>query len=147
MSILKIREIGDPVLRTRAKKVQEINEKTNKLIEDMIKTMKNNEGIGLAAPQIGVSQRIIVIDFQNKIKVWINPEIIFKEGFKIAEEGCLSVPDRTGLVKRAKFIKVDYLDRNGQKKTIKAEDLLARIIQHEIDHLNGVLFTDKVVQF
>jgi len=147
MSPLQIRKIGDPVLRTKAKKIDEITEKINDLIDNMFETMSSEDGIGLAAPQVGILKRIAVVDIQedNKI-VLINPEIIEEEGKAVMEEGCLSIPGETGDVIRAEKIKVKTLDRDGNEIEFKAEGLKARAIQHEIDHLDGILFLDKVVK-
>jgi peptide deformylase len=147
MSPLQIRKIGDPVLRTKAKKIDEITEKINDLIDNMFETMSSEDGIGLAAPQVGILKRIAVVDIQedNKI-VLINPEIIEEEGKAVMEEGCLSIPGETGDVIRAEKIKVKTLDRDGNEIEFKAEGLEARAIQHEIDHLDGILFIDKVVK-
>ena len=147
MSPLQIRKIGDPVLRTKAKKIDEITEKINDLIDNMFETMSSEDGIGLAAPQVGILKRIAVVDIQedNKI-VLINPEIIEEEGKAVMEEGCLSIPGETGDVIRAEKIKVKTLDRDGNEIEFKAEGLEARAIQHEIDHLDGILFLDKVVK-
>jgi peptide deformylase len=147
MSPLQIRKIGDPVLRTKAKKIDEITEKINDLIDNMFETMYAEDGIGLAAPQVGILKRIAVVDIQedNKI-VLINPEIIEEEGKAVMEEGCLSIPGETGDVIRAEKIKVRTLDRDGNEIEFKAEGLEARAIQHEIDHLDGILFIDKVVK-
>jgi peptide deformylase len=147
MSPLQIRKIGDPVLRTKAKKIDEITEKINDLIDNMFETMYSEDGIGLAAPQVGILKRIAIVDIQedNKI-VLINPEIIEEEGKAVMEEGCLSIPGETGDVIRAEKIKVKTLDRDGNEIEFKAEGLEARAIQHEIDHLDGILFIDKVVK-
>ncbi|MFW6256537.1 MAG: peptide deformylase [Bacillota bacterium] len=148
MALLNIREIGDPVLRTKAKKVEEITDKTLNLIDDMIKTMQYNDGIGLAAPQVGMSRRIIVIqeDEESEPFEMINPEITFREGKKVAEEGCLSIPEKRGLVSRAEQIKVEGLNRKNEEISYTVSGLLARVFQHEIDHLDGILFTDKLFE-
>ncbi|MGM0500102.1 MAG: peptide deformylase [Bacillota bacterium] len=147
MNLLQIRKIGDPVLRIKAKKIEEVTKKTNDLIDNMFETMYAEDGIGLAAPQIGISKRIAVVDIRedNKI-VLINPEIIAEEGKAIMEEGCLSIPGETGDVIRSQNIKVKSLDRKGNEIEFEAEGYEARAIQHEIDHLNGILFIDKVVK-
>ncbi|ADQ15005.1 peptide deformylase [Halanaerobium hydrogeniformans] len=147
MAVLKLREIGDPVLRSKAKKVDKITPKTIQLIDNMFETMYAEEGVGLAAPQVGILKRIAVIDIGegNKI-VLINPEIIEENGKMIMEEGCLSIPGRTGEVIRSKEIKVSSLNRDGEEIEIIAEGFEARAIQHEIDHLDGVLFIDKMVE-
>lgn len=141
--MLKIRKIGDPVLRSKANKVNEINEDTKELVNKMIDTMYEAEGIGLAAPQVGILQAIIIVDLGNKLYKVINPEIIHKEGKTILEEGCLSIPEENGQVIRAKKIKLKGLNLEGKEIIIEAEDLLARAFQHEIDHLEGILFVDK----
>lgn len=147
MALLKIREIGDPVLRSKAKKIDEVNKKTNDLIDNMFETMYAEEGVGLAAPQVGMLKRIAVVDIreENKI-VLINPEIIEEEGKAIMEEGCLSIPGEIGDVIRAEKIKVRSLDREGKVVEFEAEGFEARAIQHEIDHLDGVLFVDKIIK-
>lgn len=147
MAVLKLREIGDPVLRSKAKKVDKITEKTNQLIDNMFETMYAEEGVGLAAPQVGILKRIAVVDIGegNQI-VLINPEIIEEEGKMIMEEGCLSIPGRTGEVIRSKEIKLRSLNRDGEEIEFKAEGFEARAIQHEMDHLDGVLFIDKMVE-
>ena len=144
MSLLVIRKIGDPVLRTQTKEVKKITQKTKELINGMKKTMEINDGIGLAAPQVGISQRIIVLNVAEKMITMINPEIIEQKGNEIGEEGCLSIPEQRGLVKRAKKIKVQGLNLRGKSRIIEADGLLARAFQHEIDHLNGILFVDKL---
>ncbi|RCW62024.1 peptide deformylase [Halanaerobium sp. ST460_2HS_T2] len=147
MALLKVREIGDPVLRSKAKEIDKINEKTLALIDNMFDTMYEEDGVGLAAPQVGILKRIAVVDIRegNKI-VLINPEIIAEEGKAIMEEGCLSIPGETGDVIRSEKIKVRTLDRDAEMVEFEAEGFEARAIQHEIDHLNGVLFVDKIVK-
>lgn len=147
MALLKVRTLGDPVLRSKANKVEEVNEKTNKLIDNLFETMYEEDGVGLAAPQVGMLKRVAVVDIRedNPI-ILINPEIIEEEGRAIMEEGCLSIPSRTGDVIRSKKIKVRSLDREGKEIEFEAEGFEARAIQHEIDHLDGVLFIDKMVE-
>jgi len=147
MAQLDIRTIGDPVLRSKAKKINEINNKTKEFIENMVDTMYENNGIGLAAPQVGVLQRIVVIDIgEGKIIKIINPEILKRSNDKnIREEGCLSVPGKTGPVLRATEVIVKGLDVEGEEVTYNAKGLLARAFQHEIDHLQGKLFVDKII--
>jgi len=147
MNLLQIRKIGDPVLRIKAEKIDEVNKKNNDLIDNMFEIMYAEDGVGLAAPQVGISKRIAVVDIRedNKI-VLINPEIIAEEGKAIMEEGCLSIPGETGDVIRSQKITVRSLDRNGNEIKFEAEGYEARAIQHEIDHLDGVLFIDKVVK-
>ena len=147
MSFLEIRKIGDPVLRIKAKKIDELTKNNNDLIDKMFETMYAEDGVGLAAPQIGISKRIAVVDIRedNKI-VLINPEIIVEEGKSVMKEGCLSIPGEIGDVVRSEKIKVKSLDRKGNEIEFEAEGFEARAIQHEIDHLNGILFIDKVVK-
>jgi peptide deformylase len=134
-------------LRSKAKKVKEVNEKTNQLIDNMFETMYEEDGVGLAAPQVGMLKRIAVVDIRedNPI-VLINPKIIEEEGKAIMEEGCLSIPNRTGDVIRSRRIKVRSLDKEGNEVEFEAEGFEARAIQHEMDHLDGVLFIDKMVE-
>ena len=145
--LLQIRKIGDPVLRTEAKKIDEVNKSINDLIDNMFETMYAEDGVGLTGPQVGILKRVAVVDIRegNKV-VLINPEIIEKDGKAIMEEGCLSIPGRTGDVVRAENIKVRSLNRKGEEIEFKAEGFEARAIQHELDHLNGVLFVDKVIE-
>ncbi|MCK8817823.1 peptide deformylase [Natroniella sulfidigena] len=143
MAILNIRELGDPVLRTEAKKVEEITDKTGKLLDDMVETMYDAQGVGLAAPQIGISKQIIVIDIGQGVVELINPEIIeSSDRTYIDQEGCLSIPEQSGDVERAYQVKVKALNRDGEEIEIEGKGLLARVLQHEIDHLAGKLFID-----
>lgn len=146
MAIRQLRYVGDPILRKTSKKVTEINERIKILLEDMVETMYEYEGVGLAAPQVGVLRRVVVIDVgEGPIKL-INPKIIEKEGEVIDAEGCLSIPNRVGTVKRPEKVKVEYLDEDGEKKVIEGTGLLAKALCHEIDHLDGVLFIDKMIE-
>ncbi|MGB9856961.1 MAG: peptide deformylase [Dictyoglomaceae bacterium] len=142
--ILKILFIGDPVLRKKAKRVEKINDEIKKLAEDMMETMKSADGVGLAAPQVGRSIRMIVVSYEEKDMVLINPEIIEKEGESIDIEGCLSVPGVEVPVKRAEKITLKFQNLKGKTQIIKAEGMWARIFQHEIDHLDGILIVDKI---
>lgn len=150
MAIRKIRTDGDPILRKKSKNVSNFNDRLKILIDDMYETMDVAYGVGLAAPQVGILKRLIVIDNRDeedgKRFYMINPEIFEKEGEEVSIEGCLSVPGKQGTVKRAKDIKVKYNDIDGNEKNMEAEDFLARIIQHEVDHLDGVLYTDKAIE-
>ena len=149
MADLKISKYGSDVLRQVAQPVEEITDEIRQIAEDMLKIMYDSDGVGLAAPQIGISRRIVVIDakpddpFSDPIAL-INPEIVERTGQADAEEGCLSVPEVSGDVKRAEKVTVEALDLDGKKVQIEATDLLARVVQHEIDHLNGVLFVDHL---
>ena len=143
MTILDIKTAGNPVLRQVAAKVTKIDKRIKRLLSDMADTMYKADGVGLAAPQIGVSVRIVVIDVGDGILEMINPEIISKEGSCINVEGCLSVPNFDGEVERAKSVKVKYQDRNGKPIVLNTTDILAIAVQHELDHLDGILFIDK----
>ncbi|MBN21364.1 MAG: peptide deformylase [Bdellovibrionaceae bacterium] len=170
MALMKIYKFPDEVLSQKALPIEEVKESYRKLSEDMLETMYDSPGIGLAANQIGLLERIIVVDvdysfeeleegeeipegakpvqggyiFEANPRVFINPEIIAQEGEIYFEEGCLSVPDYTAEVRRAEKITVEYLDLDGQKQTLEAEDILAVCIQHEMDHLDGKLFIDRL---
>lgn len=143
MAVYDVVVMPDAVLRARALPVVKINDGVKRLLDNMRDTLYAFDGIGLAAPQIGVSKRIVVVDLGDNLIEMINPEIIYMEGEQTAREGCLSLPDVVGLVKRAQKIKVRYTDREGEQHEMAAEDLLARACQHEIDHLDGIVFTDK----
>lgn len=134
----------DPILREKAMPVKRINERLLNLLDDMAETMYKAEGVGLAAPQVGVSKRLFVVDVgdEHGLLEFINPEIIAREGEQLGPEGCLSIPGISGEVRRAKKVKVRALNREGKPFELEAEDYLARAIQHELDHLNGVLFID-----
>jgi peptide deformylase len=144
MSLLDIHVLGAPILREETKKVEEITDELRELIDDMFETMYAARGIGLAAPQVGRTERITVIDVDGNPIVLVNPEIVLSEGKTREEEGCLSIPDIYGDVDRAKRVVVRALDRDGKPFEIDAEDLLARCMQHEIDHLHGRLFIDHL---
>jgi peptide deformylase len=147
MALRKIREIGDPVLEKISKPVPEVNKKIKDLIADMLETMYEADGVGLAAPQVGILKRIVVIDVspeQDSPIVMINPEIIERSGEQTGGEGCLSVPGKTGIVTRANYVKARAFDENMNEFEIEGEELLARAIQHELDHLDGILYTTKV---
>jgi len=146
MAILEIKEYGEPVLREKALPVKEITPEMLNLIKDMVETMYVDSGVGLAAPQVGVSKRIIVIDGEEEdgLMVLINPEIIEREGEAVEEEGCLSVPGIYSDVKRSSKVTVKALNENGDPIEIAEEGLTARALQHEIDHLDGILFVDRI---
>lgn len=149
MSDQKIVKYGSSVLREVAEPIDKITDEIRQLANKMLEIMYQADGVGLAAPQIGISKRIVVIDISPhdpsaKPMVLINPEIIKSEGQTEAEEGCLSVPEIRGGVKRAEKVTVEALDLNGNKIGIEAQELLARALQHEIDHLNGKIFVDHL---
>lgn len=143
MAVYNIVKIGDPVLRERAKEVKKITPNVIRLLENMAHTMYDAQGVGLAAPQIGVSKRVVVIDVGEGLIELINPEVEEATGQEIDLEGCLSIPGMRGEVKRAAQVVVRALNRKGEPVQIQGSGLLARALQHEIDHLDGVLFIDK----
>ncbi len=144
MTVREIRIYGDPILREKAHPVTEVNLQTKKLIEDMAETMYENEGVGLAANQIGVNEQIMTVDVGQGLLVLLNPRILNSSGEESAEEGCLSLPDIKVKVERATGINVRGLNEEGIEIEMEVEGLLARAIQHEIDHLNGMLITDRI---
>jgi peptide deformylase len=145
MAVLPILKYPDPVLCRKAKRVSRIDESLNRLIDDMIETMYQASGAGLAAPQVGVSLKIAVIGIPDEdVIVLVNPEVVKKSGERVVIEGCLSVPGYRGEIKRAEKVTVKALDRNGKAFRIKADDLLAEVLEHEIDHLNGILYIDHL---
>ena len=145
MALRKLRIDGDPILRKKSKEVRKIDEKILKLLDDMADTMYREHGVGLSAPQVGNLKRVITVDVGDGLYKMINPEIIEEEGSSIDIEGCLSVPNFNGTVERPQKIKVKYLDVDGKEQIIEAENLFARCICHEVDHLNGILFKDKYI--
>lgn len=146
MAIRNIRKNGDEVLRKQCKNVTEITPRTIKLINDMAETMYEADGVGIAAPQVGILQRIFVIDVydDNGIRVFINPEILEVSGSQVGEEGCLSVPGEAAEIERPNYVKVKALNEKGEEFVLEATELLARAILHENDHLNGKLFIDYI---
>ncbi len=149
MAELRIRHMGDPVLRKKALPVEQFDDQLKQLAADMIETMYLNEGVGLAAPQVGVSRRMIVYDnveesFGLDPQVLVNPEIIEREGVQREEEGCLSIPELKEMVDRAERVVVLGQDLDGRRLRVEAAGMPARILQHEIDHLDGILFVDRV---
>ena len=149
MAIRKIRvwddESGKEVLRANAKEVTEVTPRIRELIEDMFDTMYEANGVGLAAPQVGIRKRIVVIDVTGEDPVaLINPKVIEADGEQTGYEGCLSVPGKTGIVTRANHVIVEAYNENMEKITIEGEELMARALQHEIDHLDGKIYVDLV---
>lgn len=144
MAVLNVVKVGHPVLKQKAAPVEFVNKKIRALLDDMKDTMYAEDGVGLAAPQVGESIRMLVLDDGNGFQEFINPEIFHASGEQVGVEGCLSVPGYFGDVKRYNELEVKYIDRNNKQRKIKAEGFLARILQHEMDHLDGVLFIEKV---
>lgn len=144
MAIRQIRIDDDPILRKKAKVIQDVNEKIRTLSEDMIETMKNADGVGLAAPQVGILRRIVVIDVGDGPMTFINPTILSTEGEALDEEACLSLPERSGMVCRPQSLVVEATDADGKIFQLSCSDLLARAVCHELDHLDGILFIDHV---
>lgn len=146
MAIRNVRVLGDEILRKRSREVLDINDRLLELLDDMNETMRKEDGIGLAAVQVGILKRAVVVDVGQGPIYMINPEIISREGSAVDEEGCLSIPGENGKVLRPAKITVNYMDREGNKVSLDAEELLARCICHEVDHLDGILFIDKVLE-
>ncbi len=145
MAIRNIREIGDPVLNKVCKEVKEVTDRTRELIEDMLDTMYEADGVGLAAPQVGILKRIVVIDVTGEDPhILINPVILEKSGEQTGNEGCLSVPGKTGIVTRPNYVKVRAYDRDLKPFELEGTELLARAICHELEHLDGHLYVEKV---
>lgn len=143
MAVFRIVEFGEPVLKEIARPVKEINANIIKLLENMADTMYAAPGVGLAAPQIGISKRVVVIDVGDGLIELINPVITSAEGEVSDSEGCLSAPKLVGVVPRAEKVVVKALNRRGEECVLEGEGMLARAFQHEIDHLDGILFVDK----
>ena len=147
MAIRNIREEGDEILKKKSREVEVIDDKIRELLDDMVETMHKYNGVGLAAVQVGILKRIIVIDLYDEkgpIKL-INPVIIKEKGEQEVEEGCLSFPNKYAKMIRPKEVTVEALDENGKKVKINAKDLLAQALCHEIDHLNGIVFVDRMI--
>lgn len=145
MGLRNIRKYGDEILRKKSREVEVINDRIITLIKDMEETMYEAQGVGLAAPQVGILKRVIVVDVGEGIIKLINPEIISREGSQLDVEGCLSVPGEQGEVERPNRVTVKALNEKGQEITVEGEGLLARALCHEIDHLDGILFVDKTI--
>lgn len=146
MAIRNIREDGDPILRKKARPVTEFNERLFELLDDMAETMYEAPGVGLAGPQVGVLRRVVVMDVGDGLLELINPEITKTEGEQTGEEGCLSLPGLCGLVKRPMSVVVKAQNREGKWCIYKGEELKARCFCHEIDHLDGILYKDNLLE-
>jgi len=142
MAIRRIRIIGEPVLRKKAKKVNKVTPLILQLLDDMAETMNDARGIGLAAPQVGVSKRVVVVNIEEELYKLINPKVIESEGNELGLEGCLSIPGLIGDVERAVRVVIKAMNPEGKYIKIEAADLLARVFLHEIDHLDGILYVD-----
>ena len=144
MAIRQLRYDGDEILRKKSKKIEAVDDKIKELMKDMVETMHKENGVGLSAVQVGILKRVIVADIYdgNKPLMLANPEILKQKGNRLVEEGCLSFPNKFALVNRPTEVTVKALNENGEEITIKAKDLLAQVLCHEINHLDGVLFID-----
>lgn len=145
MALRTIRMQGDPVLAKKCKEIKEVTPKIRELIEDMLETMYEANGVGLAGPQVGVLKRIVVIDVGDGPVVMINPVIIESSGEQSGDEGCLSLPGKAGCVTRPNYVKAKFFDENMEEYEIEGTELFARAICHELDHLDGHMYTEKVV--
>jgi peptide deformylase len=145
MGVLKVRCVPDPVLRRKAKRISALDAKIQRLIDDMLETMPAASGVGLAAPQVGVSLRLVVIGLPGEEPmVLVNPEVVKRTGEREVDEGCLSVPGYRGKVKRSEAVTVKARDREWKQCRYKGTELLGQVLEHEIDHLNGVLYIDSI---
>jgi len=145
MAVKTIVQIGDPVLKQAARKVHRIDDGVKRLVQDMIDSLRDVKGIGLAAPQVGVPLRVVITDLEDDLRILINPEIVWSsEEKEIADEACLSIVGYAGPVERSLRVEVRALDERGKKVRIKAEEWFARCLQHEVDHLNGILYIDRI---
>lgn len=145
MAIRQVRTLGEDVLRAQAKEVTEVTPRVKELIQDMFDTMYDSNGVGLAAPQVGIRKRIVVVDVTGEDPIaLINPKIIESDGEQTGYEGCLSVPGKSGVVTRANHVVVEAYNQDMEKITVEGEELMARALQHEIDHLDGIMYVDKV---
>ena len=145
MAVIKIRTLPDPVLRQKAKRVTNIDSSIQKLIDDMIETMRSVSGVGLAAPQIGVPLRVAVIQIPGEdVITLVNPQITKRQGERVVEEACLSVPGYQGEIKRSAVVKIKARDQKGTELRLRGEELLAQALEHEIDHLDGILYIDHI---
>jgi peptide deformylase len=146
MALRRIAKIGEDILRKKSRPVEKIDERVQELIQDMFETLKNADGVGLAAPQVGILRRIAVVNAGEGPVALVNPQLVHTEGEIESEEGCLSVPDTVGILMRPQKIKVSALDQHGKKQTLECEGLLARAVCHEMDHLDGILIVDKMIR-
>jgi peptide deformylase len=146
LAILKVLTQENPILRQKAKQISKITKRQRLLVKDMLETMYDAKGVGLAAPQIGITERLVVIDVGDGPLVLFNPQVLLCEGENKDVEGCLSIPGRNEYITRAEKVTVSYINLEGKKITTTGNDLLARALQHEIDHLDGILFIDYLTK-
>ena len=146
MALRQIRQYGDDILRKKAKPVGAINENIRVLLDDMLETLRARNGVGLAAPQVGVLRRVAVVEMEEALYEMINPVIVETEGVQRHWEACLSVPGKTGDIERPAYIKIEALNRQGESYFVEGRDVLATVLCHELDHLDGVLYLDKALQ-
>lgn len=144
MALREVRFVPDSVLRKVAKPVKEMTPRLQTLVKDMFNTMDHEDGVGLAAPQVGILKRIFTVGIGDIRLCFVNPEVLDSDGEYLDIEGCLSIPGETGVVKRPQYVKVRAMDEKAEEFVIEAKNLLARCILHELDHLDGILFTDKL---
>ncbi|MBC5647523.1 peptide deformylase [Christensenella tenuis] len=147
MALREIRTFDDEILRKKSREVREVTDRVRTLLDDMAETMYHAEGGGLAACQIGILKRLVVIDVGEGLIKLVNPEFVLREGEQIVEEGCLSFPDVWGKLKRPERVIVRALDENGEEITVEGTGLLAKCLCHELDHLDGIVFKDKLIEF
>lgn len=148
MALRNLRYEGDEILRKKCREVPVVDDRIRMLMDDMVETMYKFEGVGLAAPQVGILKRVIVIDVEDgKVYKMANPKIINDSGEQTVQEACLSVPGKKGTVSRPLKVTVEYINENNETEKLEAEGLMARAICHEIDHLNGILFIDRVIEY
>lgn len=146
MALRNIIKLGDPVLNKKSRTVEKFDDKLAQLIDDMKDTMYHGNGVGLAAVQVGILKRVVVIDIGEGLIELVNPEIVFEEGEQISQEGCLSLPGKWGVTKRPEKVQVKAQDRNGKWQVFTGEGLKAKAFCHEIDHLEGILFTSHIIE-
>lgn len=146
MALRNIVKMGDPLLRKKCKVVDTFDEKLWQLLDDMNETLDHAEGLGLAAPQVGILKRVCIVEYDDKLYELVNPVLISSKGKCVDNEGCLSVVGFRGLVERPKQIDIEYFDRHGNKVSFHAEGYFARVFLHEMDHLDGILFSDKMIK-
>lgn len=146
MAKRNIIKMGDPLLRKISKPVENFDDRLHQLLDDMVETLHDVGGLGLAAPQVGILRRVCIVEYDGKLYELVNPKLVKSVGKCVDNEGCLSVPGFRGLVERPEAIDVEYFDRKGKKRRQHAEGYFARVFLHEMDHLDGILFPDKMIK-